>query len=379
MFKSEALNDIEAFQIKHEHTDTSERCVFQDISGLDKKHSKNMDYYHNIEGAICNIEASRGLSSLLNANIKRLNKKTTTDSSPNLHYNLGNTFFAIAVLKEKSNSMEQILESTDFHQARQWFQKVPNTSSYFALAQTYIGIILQRYGRVLESIESHNRILKSHPNFGMALANKAESISYYINLAPQQSLRLLDISKNLYLDALKDPNLEKVGGAKIRRIFEARATSIQKILAEENYSYKSIEKSIKSKYLSFCFQKNLFLNFDFGIYYDRESIKDTFTPTFIESSKETRSINQLMSDRVYISFQLFNQIIEAYTSARFSFFNASSSNTSKYDKLIRYSYTYDGIRHSYHSGLLKQVFCYLYNRPFAKVAISLCSAASEAL
>ncbi|MFZ3192989.1 MAG: LA2681 family HEPN domain-containing protein, partial [Moraxellaceae bacterium] len=126
-------------------------------------------------------------------------------------------------------------------------------------------------------------------------------------------------------------------------------------------SHNPTEKFIKSKYLSFCFQKNLFLNFDFGIYYDRESIKDTFTPTFIESSKETRSINQLMSDQVYISFQLFNQIIEAYTSARFSFFHASSSNTSKYDKLIRYSYTYDGIRHSYHSGLLKQVFCYLYN------------------
>lgn len=195
----------------------------------------------------------------------------------------------------------------------------------------------------------------------MALGNKADALMYYARLTPQLSLRLLDICLNLYETALKDQKILKIGGLNAIKYFKKEAQSIKDYLLAERYNFIELTTPyIKSKYLYFCFKKNLFLNFDFGIYYDKQSLQDTLTPCFIEDLRDT-SKNSIMSERIHKSFLVFNEIIESYTSSRFLLFTNLHTKTKHYDSLVSYSYTLDYTKNSYKIGILKQVFCSTYN------------------
>jgi hypothetical protein len=106
----------------------------------------------------------------------------------------------------------------------------------------------------------------------------------------------------------------------------------------------------------------LYLNYDFGYYYDKNSLKDNLFPNLQEeiSSKEFKKLST-MSKKTYFTFQVFNQILEDYTTARYNYFEALNENYKKIDAQINYISTLDYTRHCLKYGLLKSTFSKLYS------------------
>ncbi len=74
-----------------------------------------------------------------------------------------------------------------------------------------------------------------------------------------------------------------------------------------------------------------------------------------------------MSEKVYFCFQIFNQLFEDYTTARYDYYQALHVKHKKIDSKVKYIYTFDYTQHSLKYGKLKSVFSSLYNC-FDKIA-----------
>jgi hypothetical protein len=209
----------------------------------------------------------------------------------------------------------------------------------------------------------YDRALKVSPNFGMALGNKAIALQYYIHLAPQKSLLLLNQCYHFLKKALNDNNIAKIGGASALEHFK------NKLVAIENYFSKiktvpTVKKppSTINNYQKFILTNNLHLNYDFGYYYDKSSLTDNLFPNLIEeiSANKFKKLS-VMSKKTYFTFQVFNQIMEDFTTSRYNFFKALNKNYKQIDNQVNYIYTFDYTRHCLKYGLLKSIFSTLYN------------------
>ena len=106
----------------------------------------------------------------------------------------------------------------------------------------------------------------------------------------------------------------------------------------------------------------MFLNYDFGYFYDRESLKDNFFPTLSEEINSKKSAKtSIMSEKTYFCFQVFNQLMEDFITSRYNYYKAINLRCRKIDKDTKYIYTYDYTGHSLKLGMLKSVFSTLYN------------------
>ncbi|MGK0289130.1 MAG: hypothetical protein ACI86H_000557, partial [bacterium] len=233
---------------------------------------------------------------------------------------------------------------------------------YYSRALTNTANILDKFGRNYESIHAYEKILNVDPNFGMALGNKAQALDYYNRLSPKLSLTLMTYSSQLINKALNDERVLQIGGKVAIDSFNEYKKFYKEFFITNNIS-SSIPRLPKStsKYHKFVLKQNLFLNFDFGLYYNEESLSDNFFPNFIDDiQKSINSRTSIMSDKIYFCFHIFNQLLEDFTTARSSFYRAIYE-TQEVDKSIQYIYTYDYSSHSEKHGLLKSVFATLYN------------------
>jgi hypothetical protein len=104
------------------------------------------------------------------------------------------------------------------------------------------------------------------------------------------------------------------------------------------------------------------LNYDFGYFYDRESLKDNFFPNLSEEINSKKSAkSSIMSEKTYFCFQVFNQLMEDFITSRYNYYKAIKLRCKKIDKETKYIYTYDYTGHSLKFGMLKSVFSTLYN------------------
>jgi len=222
---------------------------------------------------------------------------------------------------------------------------------------------LEKYGRNFEAIILYDNVLKVNPNFGMAYGNKALAIHSYICLAPQKSYLLMREEIKLLKKSLQDNKLLDIGGQYAKRGFEEHLLEMENYLRAENQLNDSnSDQPDVTSYENFLLSSNLLLNFDFGYYYDDYSLQDTFFPNLIQHIDEEKGKNNgVMSDKIYFSLQVFNQIIETYTTARLLYFESLNTDYTKYDKMVNYTYTLDYTRHGIKFGLLKSIFCDLYN------------------
>jgi hypothetical protein len=104
------------------------------------------------------------------------------------------------------------------------------------------------------------------------------------------------------------------------------------------------------------------LNYDFGYFYDDESLKDNFFPSLSEEiNSKTSEKTSIMSEKTYFCFQVFNQLMEDFITSRYNFYKAVNLRCKRVDKTTNYIYTYDYTSHSLKFGMLKAVFSTLYN------------------
>ena len=104
------------------------------------------------------------------------------------------------------------------------------------------------------------------------------------------------------------------------------------------------------------------MNYDFGYYYDKDSLCDNFFPNLKESTNDKKFDKSfIMSGKVYFCFQIFNQMFEDYTTARYNYYRALHVKHKRIDSKVKYIYTFDYTQHSLKHGMLKSVFSSLYN------------------
>jgi hypothetical protein len=339
--------------------------VFRRIGELDEKYKDIDSHFHSFEGLISNIGSDQRSIPILNYALKKLQSKKESLDQNKFYYDFGNTLFAKAALELSAiDDFNSLVDLTTYREAQKYFLKVKKDQyGYYERARTNLAIIYERYGRNYEAINAFDQVIKANPTFGMAYGGKAVSLEYYTRLAPQQSLHLINISYNLLVKALEDTSLIEIGGQSSYEYYKSKKEQIKKIFDSINYSPIEINppKSI-SKYQRFILSNNLFLNYDFGHYYDRDSLYDNFFPNLIEKIDDEKfNKNQTMSKKTYFCFQTFNQLLEDFTAAMYNFYQALNLKHKKLDSRVQYIYTLDYTQHSLKYGILKSVFATLYN------------------
>jgi len=358
------LNKIYHYSLDHQN---SEKDIFRALASLDTKYQDNLYYQFAIDGLICNIGIDRGSKTLLVTARNRLAKKLKVKRHNKWIYDLGNSILCHADLEYPYPCpIPKLSKATEFNAARRYFAEVsPDANRSFEMAMTNSANILEKYGRNLEALYQYDKAIEVNSKFGMALANKARALDYYIRLSPQKSYCLMQTVIELLEKALEDTSIDEIGGAQARESFSKQLSWYREFLQSQDQTtgQRNTESSRKlSAYHRFCLSKNLFMNFDFGYYYDRKSVMDDFFPGFVDSLKERQSErNGVMSERIYFSFQVFNQVLETYTTARFQYYLVQTKGFGNQDKLVAFTYTLDYTRHGMKYGLMKSLFCDLYN------------------
>jgi hypothetical protein len=358
----EELNSLEQEAWENKYTENE---IFSEIGRLDKKYKEDINYKTNVNGTICNIGSMLGYINVLNYGAKRLKDLLKDNEYEKYIYDLGNTLLCVAEIEVPyPRNIESLISYKKFNEARKYFSRIKKIDHHYPQATTNSANILEKYGRNFESIYLYDEALENNPTFGMALANKAQAIEYYISLTPSVSLRLVDLARILYKKALSDESLFEIGGPNIFENIRRREKILLDFLESSKYSERGSDTQPENlnEYQKFCLRKNLFLNYDFGYYYDSSSLHDNLFPSFIESLKEPPNRRTgVMSERVYFAFQVFNQILESYTSSRLQYFMALSSDNTSLDSLVTYTYTFDYTKHSHRYGALKNTLASLYN------------------
>ena len=370
------VSDLSDLSNRAQKEQLSKEYWFQEIAKLDKKHESNPSYFEVIEGVIFNIGLDQEEITIINYGIDRLQKKKEKIEPNKFYYDLTNAENYIADLKYDTKNLrgtrtyyDSLLKTKDYNDIRKKFTRVKfneESIGLYSSACTNSANLLERYGRNFEALNLYDKALRRDPNFGMALGNKARAIEYYIELLSSITncipIKLLYYAKNLYEKSLVTNNVLDVGGQNAYNYFFSRLNNINAYFEKEKLDPKFKEKKIKNDYYKFTLQNNIFLNFDFGYYYDKSSLKDNFFPELTENIKDQISKKtSVMSEKTYFSFQMFNQILEDYTSSRYLFYMVYKNDYQYYDENIDYIYTFDYTKNSMNYGILKKVFSNLYN------------------
>jgi len=337
---------------------------FRTINALDKKYIGNEYYDLSIDGLICNIGIDYHDTTILTFAHNRLKKRLAESKTNKFKYDISNCIASIADIETHPLKIELLLNNTKYIEARNGFADVEVDDNHsYECAITNSANILEKYGRNYEAILLYDKALKVNVKHGMALGNKALAIDYYLRLLPNQPSKLVHKVVELFTVALQDQAISEFGGSIAVEAFSKRRTDLLEYLEKINYvDNTSIGKAKISSYHQFVLDNNLFLNYDFGYYYDKYSIKDNLFPSIIENIKEEKSENiTFMSKRSEYVFQVFNQILETFTTSRYLFYKNVNIKSKHNDKLVCYIYTFDYSQHSYRYGELKQIFQSLYS------------------
>jgi hypothetical protein len=367
----EIQNDYLNFSNLSQNSSLSEDIIFKKIAKLDDKYKNNEIHFQSFEGVLSNVGFDQASIKVLNYVIKRLKSKKDKLPQNKYFYDIGNTILSKSVLIYKAKpNISTLISTRSFLEAKKYFYHVvEDDTDHYERARTNITNILGKYGRNYEALYAYDDVIKKNPLFGMALGNKAIALKYYIKLSPKTSLVLLNNAYELLINALKDKKINDIGGKLAINIFTHEKKEIEQLFKKIKYKYSGLKKPENlTKYQHFILENNLYLNYDFGFYYDKNSLRDTFFPNFIENLKDKKTIkSRSMSEKIYYSFHIFNQLLEDFTTARYNYFHAINIKFNHIDKKVNYIYTLDYTRHSLKYGLLKSVFSSLYNC-FDKIA-----------
>jgi hypothetical protein len=351
----------------------SDEDIFREVNKFDVKFSGNKLYIFNINGIIINIGSKKKSLKLLYFAIGRLKKLLKKKSSDKLLFDLGNAFLSIAETKLGHRpKIEDLVKNKEHREARKYFNQISDFN-IFPSAATNSGNILEKYARNYEAIFMYDEALKINPNFGMALGNKGIALTYYFNLISKKNPEIILESRELLKKSLEVENTLEIGGKIAIDNFKKRLDSVEKFIKRINIKKEVISKEFgpSSNYLSFCKEKNLFLNFCFNCYRCEKGFYDDFFPPFISSIKDATSNESIkyrsFPKKIYYSIKILNQMIEDYSTARNIYYRAIYENFKKLDKVSTFRSTLDYCRNCLKYGFIKTAYIKLFNI-FDKIA-----------
>jgi len=384
------FNELQKFEQETDSMD--EKDILKRIGELDKKYSTDLYYQQNINGFLSNIGTDKKSEIILKSVIKRLQsaikelnsilrkaieKKPSECPEYNIfimyskyHYDLANTISSKAdVIYGINPKIEDLIEGNEYYEQRTIFNNINPEVEYlqlYLLAQTNTANLLEKFGRNYEAILAYDKAIAVENNFGMALGNKAIALIYYFQLSLQKNMALLNEAQTLLNHALQDEYLEEIGGTNVRTAFQEQIKLIDELYFKcDCESIKGIFPNTVDDYEKFVMSNNLYLNYDFGYYYNKSSITDNFCLTSTESIEEIETThfdkNPHTSKRIYFCSQIFNQILEDFATARYNFYQSLKSDYNSVDIKTNYISTFDNTKHSIKYGNLKNIFASLTN------------------
>ncbi len=363
----EALVEFEKLAQIANLSEINEEFIFKKVNELDLKYAADNYYSFNIEGILGNLAYDIGSEKLIKFAIHRLKEKLRISNDEwtkdKFNYDLGTLILGKAdLLNPYTSKFLNLLEAKDYDEARNFFNNV--SGEHFAPAQTNQANILDKFGRNFEAILLYDKVLIRDSNFGMALGNKAKSLVYYYELSPYKSNFILEMARNLLVEALHDKDILEIGGQQAFNFFSWRLQSITFFLKENSNNQVANHNFPINSYEKFILENNLFLNFDFGLVQDKNSFEDSLFPAFVQRLEPQTNDNvrgRIFSDNVDNAIKVFNQIQEDYVSVRLLFYEWKTKDVSKYDKKVSWIYTFDFSRNSIKHGILKLILTSLYN------------------
>ncbi|GBF44457.1 hypothetical protein LPTSP2_37600 [Leptospira ellinghausenii] len=364
MDKSEIKKEYSKLYNKVQEKDLSEGQFFEWLSQNERKFRSNEYYANSINGFISDIGFDINSEKVLKCAISRMNETYIESNKSN--FDMGNTYLRLGQLKIQSHDSFNILIDSDcFRKGAKALLKVSaDDKDYFLRSRTNYANVLKTYGRIYEALLIYDEILEVDPNFGIALVNQATGWLSYIKLYPSEhkpTLLLKKAHENLNR-SLDDPRLVSIAGEGILTFVQENIKYIENYLSVREL--KAIKAKnppfLMSKYQRFCITNNLYLNFDLGYYYDKDSLRDSFFPHAIESLEESLQ-SPGMSKKTYYTFQIFNQILEDFSTARLIYFESSDISLRNYDNNVNFIYALDYSRNSHRYGKIKASFTLLSN------------------
>jgi len=268
--------------------------IFKKIGDLDEKYANDLNYWGNVDGIIVNIGQLKKSADLISYSIKRLKRKLndekTTETLLNkFHYNLG-----VAITDKEDlklvypPTIQSLINNDCYRESSKFYSKIPVSSKSYPSAMTNLSNILDKYSRNYESILLYDKVLENHPNFGMALGNKALAIVYYYKLT-ETNPELLLTAIELLEKALKQKNTIQVGGPYIIKLMESELEKL-KVRVNENAIKEMLESKEKimptSDELQFYKKNKLFLNLCFGCKLCEQGYRDTLYPKYIVNAQK---------------------------------------------------------------------------------------------
>jgi len=369
--EKKVLNELKKFE--KDSVSKSDEEILKKISELDSRFSEEKDYIFNINGVITNIGSRKSSLKILHYSIGRLKKLLKKKSTDKFLYDLGNAYLSIEDIRLGHHlKIEDIIKNKGYREARKYFNQVSDFK-ILPSATTNSGNVLEKYTRNYEAILLYDKALKINPNFGMALGNKGIALTYYFNLVGKKNPEVILESRDLLKKSLEVENTAEIGGQNAISTFKKYLGSIEKFIKRKKIKKIAPQEMFEpsSNYLSFCKEKNLFLNFCFNCYRCEKGFYDDFFPPFIANIKDVTSDELIkyssFPKKIYYSVKILNQIIEDYSTARYIYYRAISEKFSKLDKISIYSSTLDYCRNSLKYGFIKTAYIKLFNI-FDKIA-----------
>lgn len=286
-----------------------------------------------------------------------------------LYYNIANGHVSLYQLGYERNKIEQIIDNQNLENAKYYFRKAVERESRLdsemrAQLWTNYGNCLDSLGRVMEALYAYDEVLKTDPNFPMALGNKAIAIRFFADISGAFGSAMYIKSYQMLKSALENKDLIELGGNAARKNFEDEIEQIKRLSKDKSVLSQKLEHPLydithmtafEKSYVDFCSKHKLFLNFHIHEDECEASIVDPIFPSSITTLDDNETSYDLAKH--------INQIKEDYLVARLLLVQ-SQFKRDDFDRISKRTTFVNTLDHSIFNvyvGLLKSSFKEAYN------------------
>jgi hypothetical protein len=347
----------------------TESDVFMNLAILDKQYSSYPIYRYNVNGILVNIGADLRSLTVLSCAVKRLNDLIKDNPTEGLYWQLGTAYHRIADIKlGYPPDIELLMDSEELIRARNCYSMV-HTGREYIVANTNSASILDKLSRNYEALLLYDRVLGRHPDFGMAMGNKAIALIYFFNISATGNPAVLFTARDLLRASLLRPETIEVGGQQTADHFQQVLNQLEAFLKRNQIpSTPKCEIALEEvpHHIRFFKEHEMFLNFCFECSICEVGLKDNVFPNLIAELTDQTAKKALaygsFGKRVFFCLKILNHILEDFATARWIFLQAQEqqNNLSELDYLTKYVSTLDLTRNGSQFGLFKSVFSKLY-------------------
>lgn len=226
------------------------------------------------------------------------------------------------------------------------------------------GNVLDHLGRSIEAIYAYDKALEIDPKFSMAVANKAITSCYFAKISGEYAGAIHIDAYQMLRSVINDQSLIKIGGATAKFYFEQQLKGIEQIIIDKRMLEHKIKhpkfnisalSHFERRYIRFCIDNDLFLNFHIHDKSCKEAINDSI---FI------KMVTKIDDNTTFYNFSRYlNQIKEDYATARLLLVQSQykSGDINNISRITSFVYPLDYSQSTIYHGLLKSAFKEAFN------------------